>query len=244
MSLSGRFKFWKGVVLQGLVLISRRYFRFDPVARAAIARDPEGTVLLGSADCGWHVLRDVPARGQVCYCFGAGEDITLDVALARERGCVVHTFDPTPRAIAHHRQLQAAERDAVRFHAVGLWTEDKWMEFIAPAESGHVSHSLVLPLSGRVGFQAECLSYASLRRRVGGEAPALLKLDIEGAEMHVLESVLRDERPAVLLVEFDELESVTTTRNWPRVRRVIQAILRRGYRLTMADRANYTFINQ
>lgn len=241
MSFPARVKFWKGVMLQGLVLAARRYLHFDPVARVRIKPDRAGMAWLGSMDCGWAVPRDLPASGQVCYCFGAGEDITLDIALAQQRGCVVHTFDPTPRAVTHYESLPAGQRDAVQYHAVGLWTEDKFMEFIAPAESGHVSHSLVLPLSGRVGFKAECLSYASLRRRVGGAAPTLLKLDIEGAEMHVLDGLLRDDLPAVLLVEFDELECVTTMRNWQRVRGVIAAILFRGYSLTLVDRANYTF---
>ena len=47
--------------------------------------------------------------GSVMYSFGAGEDISFDVALASlSNGGVVHIFDPTPKALIHFQSVQGA----------------------------------------------------------------------------------------------------------------------------------------
>lgn len=224
------------------VRIARRYLRCDLVSRSRIcARAIER---LGSLECGWHVPVDIPACGDVCFCFGAGEDISFDIALRRQRGCSVHTFDPTPRAIGHYQKLSDSDRAAVRFHPVGIWTEDGIKDFYAPADDEHVSHSLVLQRSTRVGFSAECLRFSSLLARVGGHPPRLVKMDVEGAEMHVLEAMVEDHRPDILLVEFDELNPLTETSQWARVRRLIRSVQRKGYSIYSAIGANYGLVRR
>ncbi|MDP1578746.1 MAG: FkbM family methyltransferase [Candidatus Didemnitutus sp.] len=218
----------------------RRFLAYDLVSRSRIHRRA-GARQLGSSACGWIVPADGPRTGEVCYCFGAGEDISFDIALHRECGCTVHTFDPTPRAIAHYQSLPQADREAVTFHPVGIWTEDRTMQFFAPVEGNHVSHSLVLNQSTKVGFSAECLTFPTLQQRVGGAQPALVKMDIEGAEMQVLEHLLATATPRILLVEFDELNPLTSSKNWQRVRSVINGIKARGYRIFEIDRLNYSF---
>jgi FkbM family methyltransferase len=220
----------------------RRAASFDIVSRSRIRRIP--VECLGSRECGWHVPLDLPARGDVCFCLGAGEDITFDIVLHRQRGCTVHTFDPTPRAVGHYQKLSDADRAAIRFHPVGIWTEDGIKDFYAPADDDHVSHSLVLQRSTRVGFSAECLRFSSLLARVGGDPPRLVKMDVEGAEMHVIGPMIEDHRPDILLVEFDELNPLTETSQWARVRGLIRSIQRRGYSLYSAIGANYGFVRR
>ncbi len=232
-------KLMSAVIIRILIAL-RRFFAFDLVTRARCHKIPAER--LGSTDCGWIVPRNFPGRGDVCFCFGAGEDISFDVALHQRRGCVVHTFDPTPRAIAHHAALPAAERDSVTFHPLGIWTENRTMQFFAPADKEHVSHSLVSLQSDQVGFSAECRTLPSLIAHAGAGVPHLLKMDIEGAEMHVLDGVLAAAWPKVLLVEFDELTPLTSTRNWARVRAVVCRILDCGYEIYSVDRNNYGFI--
>ncbi|QYM77520.1 FkbM family methyltransferase [Horticoccus luteus] len=224
------------------LLFCRRFLAYDLIARERVRGIP--TQRLGSADCGWTVPREFPGQGDVCFCFGAGEDISFDVALHRSRRCIVHTFDPTPRAIAHHASLPSAERNAVSFHTIGIWTENRTMQFFAPAEKDHVSHSLVSLQSDRVGFSADCKTLATLTEELGGAAPQLIKMDIEGAEMQVLDSVIAAGSPQILLVEFDELTPLSSTKNWVRVRAAIRRILARGYEIYSVDRNNYGFIRR
>lgn len=63
------------------------------------------------------------------------------------------------------------------------------------------------------GFDAPCRSVASLVKELGHDCIALLKLDVEGAEYAVLESLERDGvYPRVLCVEPDQLRC---GRCWP-----------------------------
>lgn len=223
---------------------SRERLAFDPVLLVRVRRPTGGLERLGSAECGWIVPRGAPGSGALCYCFGAGEDITFDVALRLQRGCIVHTFDPTPRAVRHHQGLPEAARSAVSFHSLGIWVEDKTMTFFPPSDGRHVSHSIVNLQGTTGGFKAECLTPASIMARLGHTAPPeLVKMDIEGAEMVVL-PVLMDSMtlPAILLVEFDELSPLWKLATWGRVRRMGAMLLKRGYQLASVKETNYTFI--
>jgi FkbM family methyltransferase len=216
--------------VMGFDLVSRRWIR-----RVAMQK-------LGSHECGWNVPHVAPTKGDLCFCFGAGEDVTFDVALRQQRGCVVHTFDPTPRAIAHYESLPADQRRCITFHPVGIWVEDRRMTFYAPANTEHVSHSVVALQSSHVGFSAECRSIGSIIARVGGGLPVAIKLDIEGAEMHVLAHVLEHVQPKLLLVEFDELNGASAFENWIRVRSVVRDVCAKGYHLYWVENANYGFV--
>jgi hypothetical protein len=122
----------KAALVIRALLFARRFLSYDLIARERVRGIP--IQRLGSVDCGWIIPCELPVEGDVCFCFGAGEDISFDVALHQSRRCNVHTFDPTPRAIAHYASLPSAERDAVSFHSVGIWTENRTMQFFAPAK--------------------------------------------------------------------------------------------------------------
>ena len=64
-----------------------------------------------------------------------------------------------------------------------------------------------------------------------------MKLDIEGAEHEVIESMLEDSiRPAVLCVEFDQPVKVRDLRS------TLASLDRAGYMLAGTDGWNYTFV--
>ncbi len=224
------------------VNLVRRFLAFDLVSCRRISRMP--VELLGSSECGWIVPVGLPKEGALCFCFGAGEDITFDIALAHRRLCLVHTFDPTPRAISHHASLPVEVRNEVTFHPVGIWKENRTMQFYAPAAKEHVSHSLVSLQSDTVGFAADCRTLGRLIEEIGSGPPELIKMDIEGAEMHVINDLLQTAPPHLLLVEFDELTPLASTANWRRVRDVVTRIIERGYEIYALDRTNYCFIRR
>ena len=60
---------------------------------------------LGSDYGDWFIPIHLLNEQSICYCFGAGEDISFDIELIRHYGCHVYTFDPTPRSIEHVRLL-------------------------------------------------------------------------------------------------------------------------------------------
>jgi FkbM family methyltransferase len=194
-------------------------------------------------DCAWVVPVSLLSPGAVCYCAGAGEDISFDVALAGEFQCEVHTFDPTPRAIEYCRSLAPHLPGNFHFHPWGLWSRDEAKRFYAPRDSRHVSHSIANLQGTTDYFEASCKCLRSILTDLGHSKLTLLKLDIEGAEYEVLRSLLADEiRPVTIAVEFDEIHTPMGNRAAARIRTAANQLIEAGYVLVAQDGANYTFV--
>lgn len=219
-----------------------RILRFDPVSRRRLSPTAE-LVRLGSDSCSWFAPARWPRQKPICYCVGAGEDISFDLALARRFDAEVHIFDPTPRAIRHAAGVLGGRRDSVLFHPWAVWSHDTEVELFEPANPEHVSHSIVNLQSTTRSFTAPGRSLSSIMSEFGHDRIDLLKLDIEGAEYAVVKSFLAEEiRIGVLDIEFDEL-SVPRRGAWNRIRRCIDTLEENGFRLVAVDEgSNYTFI--
>ncbi|WP_186438072.1 FkbM family methyltransferase [Chelatococcus daeguensis] len=177
-------------------------------------------------------------KGWTCYCGGAGEDISFEVALARQLGCLVYAFDPTPRAIAHVREA-AAGVSQFWFRPFGLWSHDTVVRFFAPRNPEHVSFSALNLQGSSDYFDAECRSVDSLMRELDHRDIDLLKLDIEGAEHLVLKDLFsKGIHPKVILFEVDR--PVTVIRMVNTLYRMIAS----GYRLVFVDGWNFSFVKR
>ena len=195
-------------------------------------------VRLGSKYGGWIVPAGELVPGSICYLAGLGEDGSFDICLAKEYCCEVFVFDPTPRAIAY-AERELADVPSVTFLPVGMWSESAVLQFFAPRDPSHVSHSIVNLQGTTDSFDARCESPADRMRALGHRSLTLLKLDIEGAEYEVLGSVLRDNLDiAVICVEFDQPAPVRKTL------RQIGALRTAGYTCIAAENWNYTFVRR
>lgn len=214
--------------------ISRKLRRL--VRRPKVDVIPEkGVIRLGSAYGGWEFLDRDYLEGATIISGGLGVDASFDVEFAKKYGANVLIVDPTPKAIAHYEAMlarvgQPATQDYVtggdqpvsayplewtdgshfRFAPYALWHEAKKMRFFMPADHSHVSHSLInfqndyKQTSDHIEVDAIRLSDLLAQEKLS--APVLMKLDIEGAEIEVLQSMIEDGiRPRQLLVEYDEL---------------------------------------
>lgn len=128
-----------------------------------------GVTYLGSAYGGYAVPAEL-VRGRTGLSFGAGENISFEVGLARELGGTVHIYDPTPRAIEYCRGVAAGTDGRVAgrlfIHPYGVWSECKTERFYAPSDPEHVSHSIVNLQDTSDYFEAECLSPEEILRRL------------------------------------------------------------------------------
>lgn len=150
----------------------------------------------------------------ICYCAGVGEDIRLEQAISGKHRANVWSFDPTPRSIAF-MQRTPHDSSKLRFMPVGLWKEDTTLRFHAPAVEAHVSHSVMGTQGGDRYFDATCRSVPSLMKELGHERIDLLKMNIEGAEDVVLESVLAAGiRPTVITMTIEGERSLPRALAW------------------------------
>ena len=200
---------------------------------------------LGTDYGGWFIPVDLFDESSLCYCFGAGEDISFDVELIGRFGCRVFTFDPTPRAIVYVRRLLADNPQIknLHFHDFGIWRLDTKMKFFAPRDDAHVSHSILNLQGTEDGFEAQCYRLETIMNRLEHDAIDLLKLDIEGAEYAVIDHLTETAvRPKVICVEFDEGPNPQDRAYVKRIRSSVSALLDSGYLLTNMDNWNFTFV--
>src|SRR5437867_11219048 len=88
-----------------LSAIRRVIQRRTVILRLAHAQ-ARGHIKVGSDLGGWYIPTHLLNSNAVCYCVGAGEDISFDLELVGRYGCSVFTFDPTPRALKHLNSLR------------------------------------------------------------------------------------------------------------------------------------------
>ncbi len=248
--------------------IARRLCRAILAPRRWVARRVEGTsaplIRLGSHYGGWTLVDQGAIANAVNLLCGAGEDVSFDMALQQRYGGQVVIVDPTPRAVRHWAELASAAEarrpyfinrspnvyqvDEVDFGKVdflpyAIWTSDTEVTFWAPADVAHVSHSIVNLQGTRNSIRVEAKTVASLLAHVGSALPlGVLKLDIEGAAINVLEALMASElRPLQILAEFEEL-TVPTPKSFARLKALIARLEDGGYRIVAFDgHANVTF---
>jgi FkbM family methyltransferase len=240
----------------------RRYLDYSP--------ESVPTTRQGTEYGGWWFSPEPDLRGGLVVSAGAGEDISFDVALASAFGADVHIVDPTPRAVRHFEavlsrlgksaevdfepggaqpptayELADVQRKQLTLHPFALWNADCRLDFFPPENTDHVSHTVgnwrnVEPLEKVLSVEGRRL--ATLLRSVDLEKIALLKLDIEGSEIEVIDDLMTTGiLPHQLLVEFDQLASPERIfRN--RARKSFRQLRTAGYRLIMRDRLNFSFL--
>jgi FkbM family methyltransferase len=183
-------------------------------------------IRLGSGYGGWLIPENLLSEDSVCYCAGVGEDVTFDIELIRMFNCKVFCIDPTPRSILHVAKLKESlytgeevftSPEGIKYEVtskilnnlffvpMGLWSENKIMRFFSPRNKEHVSHSIVNLQHTKDFFEAECKRLSILMSEFGHKKLDLLKMNIEGAEGRILDSIIEDGLDIkCIIVAFDE----------------------------------------
>lgn len=198
---------------------------------------------IGSEYGGWIVPVKLLNADSICYCVGCGEDISFDLGAIDRFGCDIFAFDPTPRAIEYVNRV-AEGLSQYHFYEVGLWDKQDELKFYTPQNSAHVSHSLLNLQKTDNYIQVPVNRLANIMQNLGHGRLDLIKLDIEGAEYKVIESILEDRiEITIICVEYDEYFNPLDRDFKTRIKNSINSLLENDYTLVCAQgNGNYTFV--
>jgi len=217
--------------------VRRRVFERE---MAAITVDPYQIVHLGTAYGGWYVPNDLIDDGWMCYCVGAGHDVSFDLALISEYGARVRAFDPFE--FYESEALTAAHGDPrFSFHCVAIATQDGPLEMVGRQDEERGNVSAVGHADDKRGsFVLPGRTVTSLMTELGDNPVQLLKLDLEGLEYDVVPSLdLRAIGVQVFLVQLHHNRTARVAR------RLIDDIRRSGYRLVATKYSSkLTFVSE
>ncbi|GAB4399718.1 MAG: hypothetical protein OHK0053_20340 [Microscillaceae bacterium] len=227
---------------------------------------PLPTECLGSAYGGWVIPQNLLHPGAVCCLAGAGLDISLDVAIAEKNQSQVFILDPTPKAKSHFEELcqtisegrpafynqkesYALKKENIaylHFIELGLWHQSGLIKFYEPTNPAHVSHSALNIQKTEKYFEAQVVRLGEWMQAQHLPSLDLLKLDIEGAEYQVIDSVLEDRLDIkVICVEFDEIHSPLDSRYLSRIWQRVKALEKNAYQIIAIDREyNFTWVRK
>ncbi len=159
------------------------------------------------------------------------EELKERLGMSREQGYAEGGCQPVEAY-----DLEDVKEGQLHLEPVALWIEHTNLRFYQPASPEHVSHSIVnFQNDYRTDTDFITVEACTMRElleqnKLDPNDVALLKMDIEGAEVEVLQQLLADGlRPRQICVEYDEL-NVPCKIAFERVDKADAALCAAGYR--------------
>eukprot|EP00884_Botryococcus_braunii_P008611 jgi/Botrbrau1/17751/Bobra.0127s0011.2 len=142
-------------------------------------------VMAGDGDngkwvCGVRTLLQHP--GCIVYSVGSNGDVSFERGILAKTHCEVHVFDPT---LTPQQKAEVEKVPELHLHEYGLAANDSYVDL-----SGDVSKTL-----GKIVAGFETKSLNTILKELGHTWIDVLKIDIEGFEWEVLESLLDQPGP-------------------------------------------------
>ncbi len=135
----------------------------------------------------------------IVYSFGILTDVDFDQAVTEQFGSNVQMYDPTPLAIDF---MSKQTNPKFKFHPFGVWTEETTLTFYLPKHGG--SASAVNVDSEGEKFEAPCKTVPQIMKENGHSKIDVLKMDIEGAALPILEDMVQHGIfPTQVVAEFE-----------------------------------------
>jgi FkbM family methyltransferase len=144
----------------------------------------------GSQYGGFYVSHNYIKKNSVVYSFGIGEDISFDIDLINKTNCKVYGFDPTPKSINWLKKQTLP--DSFHFDEYGVDSVTGNTAFFLPKNKKHVSGSLHLQkhVSKLEKIIVAMKSFEDIINEKQHDRIDLLKIDIEGSEYDIIDSIL------------------------------------------------------
>ncbi len=142
----------------------------------------------------------------IVYSLGVGDDIDFDLSLIEKYGVAVHAFDPTPSSIDMLDGRDLPQR--FKFHPWAVAANDGSLTLYPYLMKGGIKSEIMYTLIAEEetiddAIEVPAYSLLTISEKLAHDRINLMKMDIEGAEYEVLDSLLASPiKPTQLLVEF------------------------------------------
>lgn len=183
--------------------------RIDPLRRRTLAFELEHTeastpdlVPYGNYSLVERLVPDEP----VVFSLGVGEDVRFDLALIERHNASIHFFDPTPRSaryVENHGKL-----DSAKFNQIAIadfdGVLDVYIDDLQDSFESTTSVSVMSRNSAASSLQVPCKTIRTTMREKSICHIDILKIDVEGAGVAILEGLLDAEvYPTQIAGEFE-----------------------------------------
>ena len=159
----------------------------------------------GNSYGGFYAVPKLLHAGSIVYSVGIGKDISFDRAVIKNHQSKVFAFDPTPKSIQwiDEQKLPAS----FHFFSYGISKHTGSDNFYLPESPRGVSGSLVIhdDVDEKKLIEVPMKSLADITSELGHQHLDVLKMDIEGAEYDVIDSILESSVTIdQILIEFHD----------------------------------------
>jgi FkbM family methyltransferase len=225
-------------------------------------------IKLGTQYGGWFIPNNISLDGNsIIYSAGVGEDISFDLMLQDKYNCNILLIDPTERSIIHYNEIFSfynnkdilnpftgnIQKDyysiisllnpnlsKIKYIDCGLWNSRAQLKFYKQSNESYISQSLIENMFSNNYDIVNVDTLKNIMHKNNHNYIDFLKLDIEGAEINVLNNMLDDNIfPKYLCVEFDLLLKNKDYNNL--TKQCISRLINNGYKILYNDNYNITF---
>lgn len=221
-------------------------------------------IKLGTEYGGWVIPNYLELDDKsIIYSVGVGEDMSFDLLLWNKIKSKIMLIDPTIRAKNYFLEIQDYfnENEFYKekfkntylkdidfkpnfndFNLIekALWNKIDKLKFYKQSNPLYVSQTLIEKMYTDDYYEVETTTILEIMKQFNHDKIDLLKMDIEGAEIKVLENMLENKiYPKYLLVEFDL--KLKNKDNDNSTEKVIKKLLNCGYVILKNDNLNITF---
>ena len=166
---------------------------------------PEVQVDVRQSDS-WKYIPEILGEDSIVYSLGVGDLIDFDLDLISDHGLTVHAFDPTP--FAEEWVASQSLPEEFLFHPWAAAGEDGSLRLYRRVSTRGSASQVMWTAESDAGDAGDYIdppayTIRTIMEKLGHDRVDLLKIDVEGAEYEILDS-LRDVKnlPKQLLVEY------------------------------------------
>ena len=195
-------KIWKKIekssLFTKLKLKCRQFIGTEPIFKVELE-------LAISEQSGWRFFAPLINEKSIVYSIGISDDTGFEEDIISLYGANVYAFDPTPHCLEWIERQKLPEK-FIFYPWAAAGNDGNIYLYPLISNKGKKSKIMYTFLSEKAdnGIEVKALTTSSMAKELGHSHIDVLKMDIEGAEYGVINSLIRESllRPNMILVEF------------------------------------------